>query len=181
VTDWTAQRRPLDAIRLFTVMHEHDVQFVVVGGLAAIAHGFSGTTRDADTVPAYEVENLERLAGALRELDAVLYAYPERTDLGADGSPPELEGFELTGAHLGTNRIWQFMTDAGPIDVLLVIDGPGGYDVLIRNAEPRPVGDFEVMIASLDDLIESKETAGRDKDLRALGELRRIRDRRQRG
>jgi hypothetical protein len=73
------------------------------------------------------------------------------------------------------------MTDAGPIDVLLVIDGAGGYDVLIRNAEPRAVGDFEVMIASLDDLIEAKETAGRDKDLRALGELRRIRDRRQRG
>jgi len=181
VTGWTAQRRPLDAIRLFRALHEHDVQFVVVGGLAAIAHGFSGTTRDADTVPAFDVENLGRLATALQELDAMLYAYPERTDLHADGSPPELEGFELTGAHLRTQRIWQFMTDAGPLDVLLVIDGPGGYDVLIRNAEPRRVGDFEVMVASLDDLIEAKETAGRDKDLRALGELRRIRDRRRRG
>jgi hypothetical protein len=181
VTGWTAQRRPLDAIRLFRVLQEHDVEFVVVGGLAAIAHGFSGTTRAADTVPASDVENLERLAGALRELDAVLYVYPERTDLRADGSPPELDGFAFTGAHLRTRRIWQFMTDAGPLDVLLVIDGPGGYDVLIRNAEPRPIGDFEVMVASLDDLIEAKETAGRDKDLRALGELRRIRDRRQRG
>ena len=181
MTGWTAERRPLDAIRLFRTLHEHEVQFVVVGGLAAIAHGFSGTTRDADTVPAYDVENLERLAGTLRELEAVLYTHPERTDLHADGSPPELDGFALTGTHLRTRRIWQFMTDAGAIDVLLVIDGPGGYDVLIRNAEPRPVGDFEVMVASLDDLIEAKESAGRDKDLRALGELRRIRDRRQRG
>jgi hypothetical protein len=73
------------------------------------------------------------------------------------------------------------VTDAGPLDVLLVTDGPGGYHVLIRNAEPRQVGDFEVMVASLDDLIEAKETAGRDKDLRALGELRRVRDRRRRG
>ena len=181
MTSWTAETGPLDAIRFFTMLHAHDVQYVVVGGLAAIAHGYTGLTQDADTVPAFDVENLDRLAAALRELDAVLYAHPERTDLRADGSPPELESFELTGAHLRTQRIWQFMTDAGPLDVLLVIDGPGGYDVLIRNAEPRRVGDFEVMVASLDDLIEAKETAGRDKDLRALGELRRIRDRRRRG
>ena len=58
---WTSQRKPLDAVRLFTVMQEHGVQYVVVGGLAAIAHGFSGTTRDADAVPAYDVENLDRL------------------------------------------------------------------------------------------------------------------------
>ena len=140
-------------------------------------HGFSGTTRDADAVPAYDVENLDRLAHALEDLDAVLYAYPERTDLRADGAPPELDGFVLSGAHLRTRRVWQFMTDAGPLDVLLIIDGPGGYDVLIRNAEPRLVAGFEVMIASLDDLIEAKETAGRDKDLRALGELRRLRER----
>ncbi len=178
MTDWTAETRPLDAIRLFTTMHAHGVRYVVVGGLAAIAHGYSGLTQDADAVPAYDVANLDRLAGALRDLDALLYSYPERTDLRADGSPPELEGFKLTGKHLKSNRIWQFMTDAGPLDVLLVIDGPGDYDVLIRNAEPRKVGDFEVMVASLDDLIESKETAGRDKDLRALGELRRIRERR---
>ncbi len=178
--NWTAERRPLDAIRLFTVLHQHDVRFVVVGGLAAIAHGYSGTTRDADAVPAFDVENLDRLVGALRELDAVLYAHPERTDLRADGSPPELEGFELSGTHLRSSHIWQFMTDAGPLDVPLVIDGPGGYDVLIRKAEPRSVGDLEVMVASLDDLIESKETAGRDKDLRALGELRRIREARRR-
>jgi hypothetical protein len=88
MTAWTAETRPLDAIRLFEVMHKHDVLYVVIGGLAAIAHGYSGLTQDADTVPAYDVENLERLAGALRELDAVLYAYPERPDLRADGSPP---------------------------------------------------------------------------------------------
>ena len=124
---------------------------------------------DVDTVPAYDVPNLDRLAAALQDLDAILYANPERTDLRADGSPPELDGFELTGTHLRTQRVWQFMTDAGPLDVLLVIDGPGGYDVLIRNAETRTVAGFEVNVASLDDLIESKETAARDKDLRAPG------------
>jgi hypothetical protein len=178
---WTDQSHPLDAVRIFTVLNERAVQYVVIGGLAAIAHGYTGLTQDADTVPAYDVPNLDRLADALRDLNAVMYAYPLRTDLRSDGSPPELDGFELTGSHLRTHRVWQFMTDAGPLDVLLVIDGPGGYDVLIRNAEPRTVAGFEVMVASLDDLIEAKETAARDKDLRALGELRRIRERRDKG
>jgi hypothetical protein len=177
---WTSEPRALDATRIFEALHQHDVRYVVVGGLAAIAHGYTGLTQDADAVPAYDIPNLDRLASALRGLNAVLYAFPERTDLRAGGAPPELDGFEMTGTHLRTNRIWQFMTDAGPLDVLLVIDGPGGYDVLIRNAEPRTVGNFEVMVASLDDLIEAKETAGRDKDLRALGELRRLRDKRGR-
>jgi hypothetical protein len=179
MTGWTSKRRPLDAITLFETLDQHGVQFVVVGGLAAIAHGYSETTRDADAVPARDIANLDRLARALESLDAQLYAHPERTDLDADGSPPELAGFAWTGRHLRSRRMWQFMTGAGPLDVLLVIDGPGGYDVLIRNAEPRRVAGFEVMIASLDDLIDAKETAGCDKDLRALGELRRLRDRRR--
>lgn len=177
MTEWTATPRPLDAARLFTVLHAHDVASVVVGGLAAIAHGYTGLTQDADTVPDYDVANLDRLARALAELNAELYAFPSRTDLHADGSPPELDGFELTGRHLCTRRVWQFMTDAGPLDVHLIVDGPGGYDVLIRNAEPRSIGDFTVMVASLEDLIEAKETAGRDKDLRALGELQRLQER----
>lgn len=181
MTNWTAKRLPLDAITLFQALDKHGVRFVVVGGLAAISHGYAETTRDADTVPAYDVANLDRLARALQSLDAQLYAHAERTDLNADGSPPEIDGFTWTGKHLRSRRVWQFMTNAGPLDVLLVIDGPGGYDVLIRNAEPRTVAGFEVMVASLDDLIEAKETAGRDKDLRALGELRRLRERRDRG
>jgi predicted nucleotidyltransferase len=60
--------------------------------------------------------------------------------------------------------------------VLFAIDGPGGYDTLVAHAERRVVDGHEILIASLDDLIESKETAGRDKDLRALDELRRLRD-----
>lgn len=180
MTTWTSDVRGLDALGIFTALHNHKVKFVVVGGIAAIAHGYTGLTQDADTVPAFDVANLDRLARALQSLDAQLYAHAKRTDLNADGSPPELDGFAWTGKHLRTRRVWQFMTNAGPLDVLLVIDGPGGYDVLIRNAEPRTVAGFEVMIASLDDLIEAKETAGRDKDLRALGELRRLRERRDR-
>jgi hypothetical protein len=181
VTTWTSDVRGLDALAIFTALHKHEVNFVVVGGIAAIAHGYTGLTQDADIVPAYDVANLDRLARALQSLDAQLYAHSERTDLNPDGSPPELDGFAWTGKHLRTRRVWQFMTNAGPLDVLLVIDGPGGYDVLIRNAEARTVAGFTVMVASLDDLIEAKETAGRDKDLRALGELRRLRERRDRG
>lgn len=176
---WTSRVRPLDAPRIFTTLAEHAVRHVVVGGLAAIAHGYTGLTQDADTVPDLADENLDRLAAALCALGAVLYAHPGRTDLAPDGSPPEAAGFEWSGAHLRTRLSWQFMTDAGPLDVLSVVDGPGGYEALIRHAEPRRVRDVEVYVASLDDLIESKEASARDKDLRALGELRRLRDARR--
>ena len=176
IAQWTSQRRPLDAVRIFRAFTDHSVQYIVVGGLAAIAHGYSGATRDADAVPAIDLANLERLALALISLNAVLYAHPNRSDLRDDGSPPEAQDFVLTGDHLGKRLVWQFITDAGPIDIMLIIDGPGGYDVLSCDAETRTVGGSQIMIASLDNLIESKEAAARSKDLRALDELRSLRD-----
>lgn len=175
---FTSDAVPLDAGRIFETLVSHDVRFVVVGGLAAIAHGYSATTRDADTVPALDDENLTNLASALAALDARLYAHPERRDLLTDGAPPEALDFTLTCDALKRQLVWHFMTAAGGLDILFVIDGPGGYDELRRHAEARRIRDFEILIASLDDLIDAKETAGRDKDLRALDELRRLRDRR---
>lgn len=176
---WVDRLSPLDALTLIEVLGRHEVRYVVVGGIAALAHGFSGATADLDAVPSTDRRNLDRLAAALAELGAKLYADPRRTDLRDDGSPPEAEGFELNGEHLRSRLDWHFSTSAGRLDVLLVIDGPGGYDVLARSAEKRTVGDTEVLVASLDDLVEAKETAGRAKDLRVLAELREIRDARR--
>ncbi|MFN8035586.1 MAG: hypothetical protein U0V73_06610 [Acidimicrobiia bacterium] len=153
---WTSEVFPLDVIELIRVLDSNGVRYVIVGGIAAMAHGYAGTTEDVDAVPALDPDNLERLASALRELDARCYADPRRREL-----------------------VWHFSTRVGIVDVLAVIDGPGGYDALVRNASETTVAGVRVLVASLDDLIESKETTGRDKDLRALGELRRLRERPQ--
>ena len=176
---WTTQVLPLDAIALLGALGDHGVEFILVGGLAAVAHGYTGLTQDADAVPAFDDGNLERLCTALEALHAQLYANPQRRDLGDDGEPPEAARFTLTPESLRTRTAWQFSTTAGELDVLFAIDGPGGYDTLIRSAETMTVAGRQVHVAGLDDLIESKETSGRDKDLRALGELRRIRRLRQ--
>lgn len=175
MSPWTTRVAPLDAIALLDTLGAHGVEFVLVGGLAAMAHGYTGLTQDADAVPAFDDANLARLCAALAALDAQLYANPQRRDLGAGGEPPEAARFTLTPESLRTRTAWQFSTAAGELDVLFAIDGPGGYDTLIRTAETRTVAGRPIHVAGLDDLIESKETSGRDKDLRALGELRRLR------
>ena len=177
MSTWSSQVHPLDAIRLIGALVDREVAFVLVGGLAAIAHGATGITQDADAVPAYDDVNLERLLLALRDLDARLFAHPDRTDLAADGAPPEANALPLTVGSLKERTAWHFTTSAGLLDVLFAIDGPGGFDSLAPRAVPRTVGGRALLVAGLDDLIESKAMVGRDKDLRALDELRRIRRR----
>ena len=172
---WTTRVAPLDAIVLLNTLGAHGVRFVLVGGLAAVAHGYTGMTQDADVVPAFDHDNLARLCAGLKALDAQLSANPQRRDLGEGGEPPEAAMFTLTPESLKTRTAWQFSTAAGELDVLFAIDGPGGYDTLIRSAENLTVAGRPIHVAGLDDLIDSKETSGRDKDLRALGELRRLR------
>ena len=60
---------PLDPECLFRVLAEHDVEYVLVGGLAGVLHGSPAMTNDADIVPSKGEGNLERLADALRALD----------------------------------------------------------------------------------------------------------------
>ena len=63
---------PLDAPALLEVLERHRVQYVVVGGYAAELHGSVRRTVDVDVVPRTTADNLERLASALRELQATI-------------------------------------------------------------------------------------------------------------
>ena len=65
-----SHRAPLDPERLFAVLARHAVDYVLIGGLAAVLHGSALVTNDADICPNRDPENLARLADALRELDA---------------------------------------------------------------------------------------------------------------
>jgi len=80
--EWTAGLQPFDAPAILRALDAHGVRYVLVGGVAAIAHGYAGATFDADIVPQDEAANLRRLADALRSLEAQLYADPRRSDPG---------------------------------------------------------------------------------------------------
>lgn len=151
---------PIDLVRR---LYDQAVDFIVIGGVAARAHGSPSVTSDLDICYERSRPNLERLAGALRELHATLR--------GADASLP----FRLEARTLEMRDHFTFSTDAGDLDCLGVPTGTGGFSDLNLNAVRVELVGMWVKLASLDDLIRMKRAAGRLKDrveLEILGALR---------
>lgn len=150
---------------LLGALAEHGVEFVVIGQMAALLHGHPETTFDLDVVPRQDIDNAERLIEALRGQEAVLVVEGERTD-----GPDERQ-------LLGWNLVREYDTAAGPIDVVPFAIGVGDFDTLSARAADVVIDGHRVLVASLDDVIASKEAAARPKDLRQLPALRAFRDR----
>jgi hypothetical protein len=157
-----------DPERILTVLARHGVDCLIVGGFGAQAHGAHRQTLDIDLVPRSTDENLERLAAALRELGSRLRV-GGLTDEEARRLPVIVDAATLRGFASST-----WMTDAGPVDVLADLAVAGGrraYEELASRAVPRSVHGVVVYLASLADIIASKEFADREKDRAALPEL----------
>ena len=163
-----------DPDRILGALERHGVAYVLVGGVAARAHGASRTTSDIDCVAASDEANLERLAAAMVELGSRLRV-SGLSDEEARALPLVLDAKTLSA--FGTST-WN--TDAGPLDVLRELrDRSGrsvGFDELDERATSIIIGDVTVRLASLEDIIAAKEFAGREKDQEALLELRSLRD-----
>jgi hypothetical protein len=160
-SDWK-DFQPLDVGRVAKALRRHEVKYVVIGGMAAVAHGLPWQTDDIDICPDASMDNLRRLAEALSDLDARLR--PE--GLGPGGMKIKLD--EKTWKF---TQSMTFTTAAGPLDVNLRPDGTRGYKDLIRAAESREVEGVAIPVAALEDVARSKEAAGRPKDLERLPEL----------
>jgi hypothetical protein len=111
-------------------------------------------TADADITPARDEDNLERLAAALRELDA-------RVDT---ESVPEGLPFDCTAATLARTELWNLVTSAGRLDIAFVPSGTSGFEDLARGALRFALFGVEILAASLLDIIRSKEAADRPQD-----------------
>lgn len=159
----------LDAETLLRTLVEHEVEFIVVGGLAVAAHGYVRATKDVDIVPMPEPANRARLFAALRSLDA------RPIEIG-DFRPEELPvPFSADGLDQGGN--WALRTSAGRIDVLQWLAGIEGFDHLRAEALELALPDVgSVLFAGYEHLVAMKRAAGRrqdDADLAALEDLRR--------
>ena len=158
-----------DPDRVLATLDCHEVEYLLVGGLAARAHGAQRKTADVDCVPNTTVENLVRVAAALVELNARLRV-GGMSDDEASRLPITMDAETLLAFGSST-----WMTDAGPLDLLVELrdrDGDRhGYSDLLARAVGYEVGEVSVLLASLDDIVASKEFAGREKDLEALPEL----------
>ena len=158
---------PFDPERLIKALSRHRVKFVLIGALAARLHGFPRVTADADVTPAGDKPNLERLAAALKDLDAKVYTE----------SVPEGLVFDRSAAALSRATMWNLVTSAGRLDIAFLPAGTKGYADLARGAVRFEAFGVRFLAASLDDIIRSKEATGRAKDeddvvvLRALKRL----------
>ncbi len=153
-----------DNDRLIAVLRAHDVQFVLIGGLAAILQGSPYPTEDLDITPKRERENLQRLSEALAELDAHVYTASE-----PDGLP-----FGHSAESLADSGVWNLVTSAGRLDISFVPNGTDGYPDLHRDALNVEINGVAIEVANLADIIRSKEAADRDKDRRVLPTLRKL-------
>ena len=146
-------------------LNGHGVRFVIVGGLAAQAHGSPSLTDDLDVCYARDRDNLERLAAALTDLAAIRRGLP----IDAPEMPP------LNWKTLQAGVLFTFTTRHGDFDILADPDPGFDYDRLLEHASQANAQGATVSIASLHDLIEMKRAAGRPKDrieLEILGALR---------
>ena len=151
----------LDPLLILRTLAEHGVDAVVIGQAAAVLHGHPETTVDVDVLVSLELSNTERLAEALHQLGA--------RHAGSDAEPDERDFV------VGLRQMLAFDTTAGRVDVLPAASGLGGYDDVAPRAITVDLGGFTVLVATLDDVIASKEAAGRPKDLRRLDSLRALR------
>jgi hypothetical protein len=148
-----------------------DVRFVVVGGLAAQAHGSTSLTNDLDICYARDPDNLRAIASVLEDIAAI------RRGLPADTPPmPRLDARTLRAGGLFT-----LSTRFGDFDLLADPDPGLDFAALMVSAVPTVTAGVRVMAAGLDDLMAMKRAAGRPKDrveLEILGALREELDRR---
>jgi predicted nucleotidyltransferase len=155
-------RPPLRADELLRRLTARGVDFVVIGGIAAVLHGSAQNTFDLDICFAADAGNLRALGDVLQELHARLK--------GVDDDVP----FVPDADTLRRIEVLTTVTELGELDVMTRPAGSHGYEALRRNADRFDLGGFSVLVASIDDLIAMKTAAGREKDLVAVDELEAI-------
>jgi len=144
---------------LLKELHRLDVEFVIIGGMAAVAQGSAYLTLDLDLCYSRKRENLEKLAEALGSFQPRLR-----------GAPPDLP-FCLDAATLRSGMNFTLSTNLGDLDILGEVSGLGGYAEALLFSEEIELYGMRCRVLTLEGLIKSKKAAGRTKDLMLLPEL----------
>lgn len=144
--------------QLLEPLVRHGVDFVLVGGMAGIAHGSNYPSYDLDVAYAPDHANVERLVGALKEIGVKLR-----------GGPVELP-FQLEPRTIETGANFTFVTPHGDLDVLGQVGGVRSYGQLRAASEEKEIAGSAVRVASIDHLIAMKRASNRPKDRNMLEE-----------
>ena len=159
----------VDLQLLVSVLDKHNVEYVVVGGIGAMAYGATRPTQDLDCVVEQSIGNLKNLAAALVDLHATLRVSGMSDEEAANLKVP-LHWEMLQRMALSTWR-----TTGGDLDLLSDIPGTDkkriNYEDITAEAVLIDLNDVTLRVAPLQVIVESKEAANRPKDKEALPEL----------
>lgn len=147
-----------EALRVLT---RHEVDFIIVGGIAAILQGSPLTTEDLDIVYLASAENTDRLARALSDLEAY-YFDPAGRHIKPDAS------------RLASLKIHLLKTNCGRVDVMRTVGKDLTYPDLLAKTESFDIAEFRVRVLELATIIETKESCARPKDEYQLPFLRQL-------
>jgi predicted nucleotidyltransferase len=149
---------------LIAALAEAGVEFIVVGGAAAVLHGAPITTQDLDLVHSRSPENVQRLLALLQRLDTILR---------------DSRGLRPTAELLSSSGQLLLSTSLGPLDLLGVLHDQRGYEELLPSTELVSDGSIRIRVLNLEALIAVKAAAGRAKDKLTLPMLVALRDRKR--
>lgn len=149
----------IDMRRLFATLQDAGVDFVLIGGVAARAHGSARVTQDVDICYGRSAANMERLVKALRPLKPYLR-----------GAPPGLP-FDWSVETLRAGLNFTLTTTSGDLDLFGEVLGGGRYEDLAAHTIIAQLYGRDTRILDIPWLIRTKRAAGRPRDLEAIAEL----------
>lgn len=143
--------------RLVELLLVNNVDFVLIGGFAAILHGASMMTEDLDVCIPFNIENCEKLLEALKNIHPM--PRPKRFPL------------NRTAQRLSELKNLYLDTDLGPIDFLGSVANLGSFENLKTHIMEIDLYGHKVKILKIESLIASKKTLGRPKDKQVIFQL----------
>jgi len=145
--------------KLLQALYAADVEFVIIGGVAAAALGLARNTYDLDIVYKRSSDNCQALARALESFRPFLRDLP--SDLPFK--------FDAETIQRGTDL--KLSSDAGDIDIFAEVPGMESYENLLENSTEVTVFGTEIKCLNLDMLINLKRAAGRPRDIEMVAQL----------
>jgi predicted nucleotidyltransferase len=146
------------------LLGDYEVEFVIIGGVAATLYGSAQLTQDLDVCYARNPPNLERLARALHSVHAHLRGAPDNVP------------FILDAETLRKGLNFTFTTDIGTLDLLGEVRGVGYYEDVVEGSVTYELFGYQFPVIDIGKLIIAKRAAGRPKDLIAIPELEAIQE-----
>jgi hypothetical protein len=150
---------PPDFDTVIRRLHEHNIAFVLIGGMAAMAHGASLVTFDVDVCSSFDAENLFNIQKAFADVHPIHRMTPQKLPL------------EITPQNVSTLRNLYLNTDIGVIDFLSEVTGVGNYAAALTQSVEIELPSGPCRVLAIDALIHAKQSVNRTQDKIAIAQL----------